>query len=125
MDSPTTMSVRKLPKWLKTANFIYQIILILFGFVNTLLTAVDESVIKVPVAYFKCYAIIISLLPVLWSNILDASKKYIQTLSPMISPDSTEDKNSQSSFPIDSNDPIHSLETQMPEDPLSIQETQV
>ena len=87
MDNQTTPQ-RKLPKWLRTANFIYQIILILLGFMNTLLTSLD-SVIHVPREYFECYAIIISLLPVLWSHILDASKQYIQTMTPIYSPESS------------------------------------
>ena len=125
MDSQSTASQRKLPKSLRTANFVYQILLILFGFVNTLLTAIDESVVHVPPAYFKCYAILISLLPVLWSNVLDASKKYIQTLSPIYSPESSlhEDKNIVSHFSIGRDVGEQSLEHQMQEDPSSMQET--
>ena len=136
MDSQSSTSVRKLPKALRTANFVYQILLIACGFVNTLLTAIDESVVHVPSAYFKCYAILISLLPVLWSNVLDASKKYIQTMTPLYSPESSihedknivsnyihDDKNIERPFPIEPNVAEHSLIDQTPEHSSSVQET--
>ena len=90
------MAEHKIPRWLRKANFIYQIILIVLTGITILLSALTDAELPIPTTYFEYYSIIISALPVFWSKILDASKKYIDDLtpepsiaSPPNSPDST------------------------------------
>lgn len=66
--------VRKLPKWAKVMNFIYQAILIILGAVNGGLTYLDNIGVEIPRLYFEICSIGISLLPVVWSKILDELK---------------------------------------------------
>ena len=76
------MTERKLPRWLRKINLIYQFILIGLTVINSILAALESEGVKIPVVYFTYYSIFISALPVLWSKILDASKQYINDLTP-------------------------------------------
>ena len=76
------MSERKLPKWLRKINLAYQFILIGLTVINSILAALANEGVPIPLEYFTYYSILISALPVFWSKILDASKQYINDLTP-------------------------------------------
>ena len=76
------MSERKLPRWLRKMNLVYQFVLIALTVINSVLAALENEGVKIPIEYFTYYSIIVSALPVFWSKVLDASKKYISELTP-------------------------------------------
>ena len=69
-------SERKLPRWLRKGNAIYQVFLSTLAAVNTGLTLIDSQYVDIPPMYFKVCAIGLSALPVIWSKFLDEMKKY-------------------------------------------------
>ena len=70
------MPERKLPRWLRKGNVIYQVVLSTLAAVNTGLTLIDSQYADIPPMYFKVCAIGLSALPVIWSKFLDEMKKY-------------------------------------------------
>ena len=55
--------------------------------VNTVLVTLNSSnTVHIPMEYFECYAIIINVLPIIWSKILDETKTYISSFTPPESP---------------------------------------
>ena len=65
---------RKLPKWAKVMNFIYQALMIILGAVNGILTYLDNAGYSIPRLYFEICSIGIAMLPVVWSKLLDELK---------------------------------------------------
>ena len=72
---------RKIPKYMRRMNFGYEIALVVLGTVNLFLSSLDETW-HIPPKYFEVYSVISSILPVMWSKILDVSKKYDAALTP-------------------------------------------
>ena len=72
----------KIPRWLRKMNLGYEISLVLLGTANLILTNLNGTSIKIPIQYFETYSVICSILPVMWSKILDVSKKYHGELTP-------------------------------------------
>ena len=71
--------LRKLPNSWKKANLVCQIVLVLIGAVNVILTSLsDGSGNVIPVKYFEIMSCFLSLAPVVWSKILDQVKIYIE-----------------------------------------------
>ena len=56
------------------------------GLNTVLVTLSSNETISVPIEYFEIYAIIINVLPVLWSKILDESKTYLGSITPPLTP---------------------------------------
>ena len=75
-------SERKLPRWLRKGNVIYQVFLSTLAAVNTGLTLIDSQYADIPPMYFKVCAIGLSALPVIWSKFLDEMKKYNNERTP-------------------------------------------
>ena len=82
-------NARKLPKPLRKANLVYQILMILLAGVNMFLMALNQSkTVHVSELYFEIFAALITIIPVLWSGILDKCKQFEadetpQSLSPV------------------------------------------
>ena len=75
---------RKLPKSLRRANLVYQIIMALIMPLTSLLLAIGTDVDEL---YFQIISFIAPIIPVIWSNILDACKKYEEEQTPEPSPE--------------------------------------
>ena len=69
------MSSRKLPPYARAMNFIYQVAMILLGAVNIILTYLTSISIDIPTLYFEICSIGVTVLPVVWSKILDQLKE--------------------------------------------------
>ena len=72
---------RKIPRYLRRMNFAYEIIMVVLGTLNLFLSSLDETW-HIPAKYFEVYSVISSILPVMWTKILDVSKKYDAALTP-------------------------------------------
>ena len=75
---------RRLPKSLRRANLVYQIIMALIMPLTSLLLAIGTDVNEL---YFQITSFIVPIIPVIWSNILDACKKYEEEQTPEPSPE--------------------------------------
>ena len=88
------MSERKLPRWIRKLNIVYQLILTFLGCANFVLTYLDGSTsLDVPKVYFEICASLLAIIPVVWSKFLDTMKQYQAELTP----DNTISVSSQSS----------------------------
>ena len=84
----STSSYRKLPRSMRFLNMCYQILPIFMCGLNTVLVTLNSSnTLHVPVEYFECYAVIINILPIIWSKILDETKTYMSSFTPPLSPE--------------------------------------
>ena len=76
------MAEKKIPRWLRKLNLAYQFIMIGLTVINMILSGLRDSGLGIPDKYFEYYCIIMSAFPIFWSKILDASKKYVEDLTP-------------------------------------------
>lgn len=80
---------RKLPKPFRIANLVYQFVMIILTGVNTILVGVNASnIATIPAEYFEFFAVIATVIPVVWTNLLNECKTYVdegtpQTQSPI------------------------------------------
>ena len=82
----STTTTRKLSRRMRIMNLIYQVFMaILFG-VNLFLLTMTNSTVKIPSLYFEISSTLLSILPVVWSKILDACKAVDVSVSPPDSP---------------------------------------
>lgn len=73
---------RKIPKPIRKLNLAYQIIMaILFG-VNIFFSTMEF----IPETYYKVSVCVLSIFPIVWSKILDATKSYYEEATPNQSP---------------------------------------
>lgn len=76
-NSISKETLRKLPPEWKKANLIWQIVFILIGAVNIVLTSIDDgSGNKIPILYFEIMSCFLAIAPIIWSKILDQVKQY-------------------------------------------------
>ena len=73
---------RKLPKCMRRANLIYKIIMALVSGASLFLTSFTE----INPLYYQVVSIIGTAFPIVWSQILDAAKQYVEQSSPVTSP---------------------------------------
>ena len=89
MNEVNNTKIRKLPKSIRTANLVYQILMIVLAGVNMFLLALNQSsTIKIPELYFETFAALITIVPVLWTNGLDKCKEYMDESTPSTTPPS-------------------------------------
>ena len=69
---------RKIPKPIRKLNFLYKVLMALLTGINLALSVFSD----VNDLYYKIVSVIISILPVVWSEILDATKIYIDDKTP-------------------------------------------
>ena len=69
---------RKLSKGMRRANFVYQCIMAVVAGVNFILSTLTQ----VPIEYYQIFSVVTAAFPVIWTNILDASKKYYDESTP-------------------------------------------
>ena len=78
--------MRKLPKPLRFANLVYQIIMGTLAGINFIFATLED----IPKIYFEVVSVLTSAFPVAWTNILDACKKYVDEETPPVSPPTSE-----------------------------------
>ena len=77
------MADRKLPRWMRKVNVVYQILLSLLTVANSLLVVIEaDEDLNVPKVYYEFCSIGLAALPVVWSKFLDSMKEYHQSLTP-------------------------------------------
>ena len=77
------MADRKLPRWMRKLNVVYQILLSMLTVGNSLLVVVEaDKDIDVPKIYYEICSIGLAALPVVWSKFLDSMKEYHKDLTP-------------------------------------------
>lgn len=82
--------LRKLPKFWKKMNFLYQFLMVLLAFANVILTTIDNNdTTTIPKLYFEIYSCVISVSFVAWTRILDEVKIYQDVLDPSPTPTQT------------------------------------
>ena len=100
-------SRRKLSRRMKRINLGYQILMsFLFG-ANLFLITMTNSTIDIPKLYFEISSALLSILPVVWSKILDACKEVDVGLTPPDSPPELSLGHSRSQSHIDTTDEEH------------------
>ena len=75
---------RRLPKSLRIANLIYQIFMAVIAPFISLVLIISTDI---DALYYQILSFILPVIPVIWSNILDACKKYEEEKSPTPSPE--------------------------------------
>ena len=86
---------RKLSKTLRKANLVYQIFMAIIMPITSFLLAIGTDVNEL---YFQIISFITPIIPVVWSNILDACKKYEDELTPENTPENSPERATCSPF---------------------------
>ena len=76
------VKTRKLPRYMRRLNLAYKIILAIISGLSIIFAAVGD----IPVIYFEVVSVVSSAFPIIWSQILDASKEYHSALTPAETP---------------------------------------
>ena len=67
---------RRLNKGMRIANLIYQFLLVILGGMNALLISFNNAeTINIPPLYFEISTVLLSIIPVIWTNMLNICKK--------------------------------------------------
>ena len=97
---------RKLPRSMRMANFIYQILTACLAGINLIFSTLSF----VPIQYFEVVSVIASVFPVIWTHILDACKQYINDTTPA----STQPSSPRSDIELDNTKINNLLEQSIP-----------
>ena len=73
-----TARVRKLPKPLRKANVVYKILMACLSGVSVCLTAFSD----INPLYYQIVSILGTALPVVWTQVLDECKQYVEQSTP-------------------------------------------
>ena len=68
------VKTRKLPRYMRRLNLVYKVILAF------------AAIGDIPTIYFEVVSVVASAFPIIWSQILDASKEYHAVLTPSDTP---------------------------------------
>ena len=67
---------RKLTKGMRIANLIYQFLMVILGGMNALLISFNSAeTVNIPPLYFEISTVLLSIIPVIWTNLLNICKK--------------------------------------------------
>ena len=67
---------RKLTKGMRVANLVYQFLMVVLGGLNAILISCNSAeTINIPELYFELSTVLLSILPVIWTNMLNICKK--------------------------------------------------
>ena len=76
------VKTRKLPRYMRRLNLVYKVILALISGVSIVFAAIGD----IPTIYLEVVSVVASAFPIIWSQILDASKEYHAALTPSDTP---------------------------------------
>ena len=76
------VKTRKLPRFMRRMNLAYKIIMAIISGVSIIFAALGD----IPTIYFEVVSVVASAFPIIWSQILDASKEYTAALTPSDTP---------------------------------------
>ena len=77
------MSLRKLPRWVRKLNVVYQLTLLGLTGLNGLFAVLEsDNDITIPKMYYQLASIALAALPIVWSKFLDSMKEYQNDLTP-------------------------------------------
>ena len=77
------MSLRKLPRWVRKLNVVYQLTLIGLTGLNGLFAVLEANdEFEIPKTYYQLASVALAALPVVWSKFLDSMKEYQNDLTP-------------------------------------------
>ena len=84
------MSLRKLPRWVRKLNVVYQLLLLALMGANGLFAILEsDEDIMIPKMYYQVCSVALAALPVAWSKFLDSMKEYQNDLTPDTSIENT------------------------------------
>ena len=77
------MSLRKLPRWVRKLNVVYQLTLLGLTGLNGLFAVLEANgEFEIPKIYYQLASVALAALPVVWTKFLDSMKEYQNDLTP-------------------------------------------
>ena len=83
MNNANVQHLRKLPRWVRKLNVVYQLLLLALMGANGVFAVLESNAdIEVPKVYYQICSVALAALPVAWTKFLDSMKEYQDTLTP-------------------------------------------